>query len=302
MGTTAADSLGPDPMNNYKHSGSITLFGVIGSAVAGFAAGFPLAFIYAWGIIQISDEHAAGLATLAFGALIGAAVWGVARLGKVRNAQIVGVIAVCAATASLYWSWAFWVNNIIHNSGEEELNAITLMQQPHALWEMIKQINQDGTWGTTAGNPTKGTELWILWMCEAVAVVGTAAVTAVTGIKSQPFCEACQVWCSATEKLLLSPVNNLVQTKLQLAQRDLSFLQKLGEGNRKHVHLRAALHSCPSCHELNTLTLRQTAVPQSRFRSPHVILADKMLVSRAEADSFRRTAAGVKQLAKATYG
>jgi hypothetical protein len=289
-------------MNHYKYSGRITPFGVIGSSVAGFAAGFALASIYAWGIIQISEEHAAGLATLAFGASIGAAVWGVARLGKVRNVQIVGIIAGCAATAALYWSWAFWVKNILHNFGEEELNAITLMQQPHALWGLIKLINQEGTWGTTAGHLTKGTELWILWALEAVAVVGAAALTAVTGMQWQPFCEACQVWCSATEKLLLSPVSNIAQTKLQLAQRDLSFLQKLGAGNKNYVHLKAELHSCPNCRELNTLTLQQTAVPQRRHRSPYVTLADKMLVSRAEADSFRNTAAGLKQLAKAAHG
>jgi hypothetical protein len=185
-------------MNNYKYSGRITPFGVIGCAVAGLAAGFALAFIYAWGIVQISEEHAAGLATLAFGALIGAAVWGVARLGKVRNVPIVGIIAGCAGAASLYWSWAFWVTNIANTSGQEQLNAFALMHRPQELWELIKLINQEGTWGTTAGHPTKGTELWILWACEAVAVVGAAALTAVTGMQWQPFCEACQLWCSAT--------------------------------------------------------------------------------------------------------
>jgi hypothetical protein len=298
------------PLNNYKHSGRITLFGVTAAAVAGLAAGFPLAFIYAWGLIRISDQHLSGIATLAYGALIGAIVWLVARSGKVRNVQIVGFLAVCAATASFYWSWAFWVSDIFNNIGperlniigQEELNAFALMQQPHELWELIKLINQDGTWGTMAGHATKGVELWILWVCEAVAVVGTAALTAVTGLQAQPFCEACKVWCPASEKLCLSPVGDLAQTKLQLAQRDFGFLQRLGTGNRNGVHLNAVLHSCPNCQELNTLTLRQTLVPRPRFRSPHVTLADKLLISRSEADLFRRTAAGRKQLSKATHG
>jgi hypothetical protein len=289
-------------MNSYKHSGRITLFGVIATAVAGLAAGFPLAFIYAWGIIRISEEHLSGMATLAYGALIGAVVWLVARSGKVRNVQIVGCLAVCAATASFYWSWAFWVRDILDPTGQEELSAFAFMQQPHALWEQIKLINQDGTWGRIPGNATKGVELWILWVCEAVAVVGTAALTAVTGLQAQPFCEACKVWCSASQKLCLSPAGDLAQTKLQLAQRDFGFLQKLGAGNRYGVHLSAVLHSCPNCRELNTLTLRQTAVPQRRFRSAHVTLADKLLISSSEADLLRRTVAGLKQLSKATHG
>jgi hypothetical protein len=289
-------------MNSYKHSGRMTFFGVIATAVAGLAAGFPLAFIYAWGIIRISEEHLSGMATLAYGALIGATVWLVARSGKVRNVQIVGFLAVCAAAASFYWSWAFWVRDILDPIGQEEVSAFALMQQPHALWEQIKLINQEGTWGTTPGNATKGAELWILWACEAVAVVGTAALTAVTGLQSQPFCEACKVWCSASEKLCLSPAGDLAQTKLQLAQRDFGFLQRLGAGNRNGVHLSAILHSCPNCRKLNTLTLRQTLVPQRRFRAPHVTLADKLLISSSEADWLRRTAAGLKQLAKATHG
>jgi len=289
-------------MNSYKHSGRITFLGVIAAAVAGLAAGFPLAFIYAWGIIRISEEHLSGMATMAYGASIGAIVWLVARSGKVRNVQIVGFLAVCAATASFYWSWAFWVRDILDPIGQEELSAFALMQGPHALWEQIKLINQDGTWGTIGGTATKGAELWILWVCEAVAVVGTAALTAVTGLQAQPFCEACKVWCSASEKLCLSPAGDLAQTKLQLAQRDFGFLQRLGAGNKNGVHLSAVLHSCPNCRKLNTLTLRQTLVPQRRFRSAHVTLADKLLISSPEADLLRRTAAGLKQLSKATHG
>ena len=302
--------MGECQLNNYKHSGRITFFGVIATAVAGLVAGFPLAFIYAWGIVQISEQHLSGMATMAYGTIIGAIVWLVARSGKVRNVQIVGFLAVCAATASFYWSWAFWVTDIFHTVGQEELNTIgleelnafALMQRPHALWELIKLINQDGTWGSIAGNATKGAELWIMWVCEAVAVVGTAALTAVTGLQAQPFCEACKVWCSASEKLCLSPAGDLAQTRLQLAQRDFSFLQRLGVGNRNGVHLSAVLHSCPNCGELNTVTLPQTLGPQRRFRSPHVTLADKLLISRSEADLFRRTAAGLKQLSKVTHG
>ncbi len=286
---------------HYKYSGRFTLLGLIESTVAGLAVGFPLALFYAWGIIRIPEEHLACFATLGYGALIGTVVALVARLGKVRNVQIVVVVAICTAIVSLYWSWAFWVTDIFHTYGQDELSAFALMQRPHALWDLVRQINQHGTWGATADNPTKGTELWILWAVEAVAVPGIAGSVALTWIQAQPFCEACKLWCSSSEKLCLSPVGNLAQVKLQIQQHDFSFLQKLGIGRKNAVHLHAELHSCPSCRELNTLTLRQTAVPQRRFRSPHVTLANKLLVSHMEAESFRHTAAGLKQLSKATH-
>jgi hypothetical protein len=289
-------------MNTYKYSGRITPLGVLAGALAGFGAGFPLAFVYAWGMIRIPEQHLAGIATLAYGAAIGAIVLLVTRAGKVRNVQILGALTLCAAAASFYCSWAFWVKDVFDTFGQEQLDSFTLMQQPQVLWNLMKLINQNGTWGTIADHPTKGVELWILWMFEAVAVLGAAAVTAVAWFQAQPFCETCQRWCSTSEKLFLSPVSNLAQTKLQLAQRDLTFLQKLGAGSKGRVHLSAELHACPKCRELNTLTLRQTRVPQSRFRSPHVTLVDKLLVSRAEADRFRQNAAGLKQQSKATHG
>jgi hypothetical protein len=100
------------------------------------------------------------------------------------------------------------------------------------------------------------------------------------------------------------PVGDVAQTKLLLQQHDLSFLQKLGAGDKKTTNLGAELHSCPNCRELNTLTLRQTFIQQRKFGSPGVkvvTLANKLLVSRLEADTFRQTAQGIKQLSKAAH-
>jgi len=37
------------------------------AARLGLAAGFPLAFVYAWGIIQIDEQKMAAIATLVYG-------------------------------------------------------------------------------------------------------------------------------------------------------------------------------------------------------------------------------------------
>jgi hypothetical protein len=287
----------------YNLSGRFTPIGVLASVAAGLASGFPVAAIYAWGIIQIPEERLACLATISYGALLGAAVALAGKWGKVRNIYVGGALASGSAAISFYCSWAFWVKDILHTFNHENVSAFILMQQPHALWEVIQQINQYGTWGTSAGKPTTGTELWVIWACEGIAVLGTAAMTAVTILQAQPFCERCQLWCSATEKLCLSPASNLGQIKLQLQSRDLSFLQKLGPGNKNMSHLAAELHSCRECHELNTLTLRQTFIERSKFGKPkinHVSLAAKLLLSCQEADLLRDTAQGIKQLSKAT--
>lgn len=286
----------------YKHSGRLTVTGVVASIVAGLAAGFPLAFIYAWGVIRIPEAKLSCIATMVYGGLLGAAVGLAAKWGRVRNAQVGALVAVCTAAGSLYWSWAFWVQNVFLTFAHKELSALALMQRPQVLWGLIKFINRIGTWGMSAGSPTKGTELWVIWALEAATVLAIAALAAAALVQVQPFCEACQLWCSASEKLCLLPVVDLAQTRLLLDQHDLSFLQKLGPGNVKTTHLSAELHSCPNCRELNTLTLRQTFVQPRKFGSPAVKVADlttKLMVSRQEADAFRHTAENLKQLSKA---
>jgi hypothetical protein len=291
-------------MNTYRLSGRFTPIGIIAGIACGLAAGLPLAFIYAWGIIRIPEAKLASITTLAYGAALGAAVAFGARWGKVRNAQVGGFIAFWVAAASLYVSWAFWIKDVFHTFANQELRAVGLMQHPNALWRIIRFVNQYGTWGLSSGSATKGTELWVIWALEATAVLVIAMLAAVSVLKLQPFCETCQIWCTSTEKLCLLPVSDVAQTKLLLQQHDLSFLQKLGAGDKKTTNLGAELHSCPNCRELNTLTLRQTFIQQRKFGSPGVkvvTLANKLLVSRLEADTFRQTAQGIKQLSKAAH-
>jgi len=288
----------------YKHSGKFSANGLIAGVIIGLAAGFPLAYVYAWGIIQIPEVKLACIATMAYGAVVGVATAYGMKVGKVRNSRIAGVAAIIPAGISLYLSWAFWAKNIFLTFAEKELNPFTLMARPQALWDLIKLINQYGTWGMSKGDVTKGTTLWVFWGLEALVVLGCAALATVAILEIQPFCEKCNVWCSSTEKLLLS-AGDPGQTTQSLAKRDLSFLEKLGPGNQKTSHMTAQLHSCVTCGELNTLTLQQTDIVQtSKWRKPtitNVNLAVKLLLSRQEAAAFRNTAQNVKQLAKAAH-
>ena len=291
-------------MTVYKHSGRFSVGGAIFALALGLAAGVPLAFLYSWGVIRIPEVKLACIATMAYGALVGVVAGFGAKWGKVRNVKVTASAAIAAATGSLYCSWAFWVRGVFHTFAHREVSALVLIERPWVLWQLVKFINQYGTWGMSQNSPTTGTELWVIWVLEALTVLGAAALAAVAVIHSQPFCETCGIWCSSSEKLCLSPVADLAQTKLLLDQRDLSFLQKLGPGNKKGSRLDAQLHSCGTCGELNTLTLQQIHIQPRKFGSPQVQtvnLATKLIVSRQEADAFRQTAQGHKQLSQAAH-
>src|SRR5689334_11753928 len=95
----------------YKHSGKFGPIGIVAGMVTGLVAGLPLAYVYAWGIIKIDEQKLACVATLAYAALIGAAIGLGLKVGKVRNPMLGGLVAIMPAAVSLYCSWAFWVKN-----------------------------------------------------------------------------------------------------------------------------------------------------------------------------------------------
>jgi len=286
----------------YHLSGNVEPMGVIFGCAAGLAAGFPLAFVYAWGIIQIDEQKMAAIATLVYGAALGAAPACAMKWGKVRNIMVASVVALATAAGSLYCSWAFWAKNILKTFEQGEVDAFSLMQKPHSLWELVKLINEYGTWGTTKDSPTKGAELWAIWGLEALVVLGIAVTIAIVILESQPFCESCKLWCSASEKLFLWGGENPVPLQRCLETGDLSFIQKLSPGNAKTTHLSAHLHSCPSCGGLNTLTLQHTLIKPAKSGKPkitHTTLGKKLLISHQEADILRNTAQNHKQMAQA---
>lgn len=288
----------------YRHSGRFTVGATIFAGAMGLAGGLPLAFIYSWGVIRIPEVKLACIATMAFGAMIGVVTGLGARWGKVRNLKVAAIAAMAAASGSHYCGWAFWIKNVFHTFAHKELSALVLMQRPLVLWRLVKLTNEYGTWGMSQNSPTTGTALWVIWVLEAAAVLSAAALAAVAVLQHQPFCEACGLWCSSSEKLCLSAVADLAQTKLLLNQHDLSFLQELRPGNKKTSHLNAQLQSCGTCGELNTLTLQQIHVKPRKFGAPQmqtVNLVTKLIVSRPEAEAFRQTAQGHKQLSQAAH-
>lgn len=286
---------------NYRHSGRFTIGGIVLGLFVGIATGIPLAGLYGWGLPRIPEAKLCCIATVIFGGSVGALTALGLKWGKVRNPFLAGAVAVGVATLSFYCSWAFWVKNILHLFAHQRADASFLMLHPDRLWYVVKLINHHGTWGLSGGSPEKGTMLWIVWAVEALTVVGLAGFAAVFLIRHMPFCETCDRWCKA-HSLFLTAADDLAQLKTQIQNRDFSFLSNFAAGNKRASHLAASLHTCPSCNQLNTLTLRQTQIVKRKFGSPSVksfSLANNLLVSQQEADAFRQASLRLSQSAAA---
>ena len=249
----------------YKHSGHFSVSGLLIAAALGCAAALLLGFSYSHGLVLITDERMALVATIAFGGLLGVAVGYGLVWGKVRNQPIAVALTSTVSVLALYMSWAEWVSLTLESEHLETINWLKLAARPGLLWSLICAINQDGTWSLGSDPVTKGTTLWVVWIVEAALVIGLALSIQKAILGLHAFCERCERWCSRGAKIPLARPQNLTQLKLQLEANDLRTLDGLGPASPGGDHLTAELDSCPQCRQLDTLSLTVTTIRKDRI-------------------------------------
>jgi hypothetical protein len=249
----------------YKHSGRFGVSGLLISVGIGSAAALLLGFFYSQGLVLISDERMAVLATVVFGGLLGAAVGYGLVWGKVRNQPVAMAVTSAISAFALYVSWAVWVSLTLETQHVGTVSWMNLAARPGTLWRLICAINQDGTWSLGHDAVTKGTALWAVWIVEAAMVLVCALSIQFAILSLHAFCERCERWCSRGAKITLTLPPSLNQLKLQLEANDLRSLESLGPATPGADHLLAELDSCPQCRQLDTLSLTLTTIRKDRI-------------------------------------
>ncbi len=285
----------------YKLSGNFSPIGLLVAAATGVVAALLLGFFYSRGLVLITDERMAVVATIAFGALLGVAVGYGLVWGKVRN-QTAGAALTSAISAfALYVSWAVWVSITLETQQIGTISWTKLATRPGMLWGLICAINQDGTWSLGHDAVTKGTTLWAVWIVEAAMVIGVAVGIQIAILGLHAFCERCERWCTRGAKIALGLPQNLTQLKLQLEANDLRCLESLGPANAKADHLVAELDSCSQCRQLDTLSLTLTTIRKDKLgrismRKNKVL--EHLLIAPASAQLLRQLSEKTAMAAK----
>jgi hypothetical protein len=285
----------------YKHSGRFTLGGLLIGTITAGAGSLILAYIYARGIIVIPDAKLAAIATLAFGALIGVAAGYGLMFGKVRNEPVGLAVTGAVSALALYVSWAMWVSFVLKSQQVDEVRWTKLVQHPGALWDLMCLINRYGTWGLSSGSATNGWALWVIWILEAVFVIGAALFCGIGVLNHRLFCEACGLWGSRGAKLMLAPPSDVAQLKLQLEANDLRPLENLVPGNKAVDHLVVVLDSCEQCRQFHTMSLTHVTIRRTKTGKPNInntVIARHMLIGAGQAEALRQLSEKVAQTAK----
>lgn len=273
----------------YRHSGHITVDGVLMGLAVGVFGGALLGMLYAW-LLQLAPWVILRVAlAICFGAALGVAPGLLMRARKVRSlTHGVAVVAVGAIT-SFYVSWCFWIYLLMHQSEPQTTLAsfLGLLLQPQLIWKIAGMLAVEGVWGLDKSGPVSGIALWIVWGVEALVVIGGAILAARHQLWRDPFCESCQSWCEVEGDSVWVGAVDANELKSRLEAGDFHYL----EVNRirpeeNWAYYRVDLHRCP-CRQTQTLSVNWVTLRKDGNRNEKLIV-DKLLVSGVEAETVRK--------------
>jgi hypothetical protein len=279
----------------YKHSGHTPLASLLLAGALGVVAGVVIAVVYAYTIEYVPFIKLRFVATIGFGALVGAVTAGIAKAGKVRSTAVVLALVGVVTLVAYYFSWVIWLKLVFADAFAErgvDLTVARLASRPLLLADLIRAVYENGTWAISKSDKeaTSGVMLGVVWLVEVVAIFGMAFVVAVPMVRSQMFCEQCNRWCGNPATLRQLAPADVPALRRALELHDWAYLATLPAGGPPH-YLTLELHGCPACRDLHAVSVRETKQTVDKkgkvTQTQAKLVIDKLVVTRDEAEWLR---------------
>ena len=219
----------------YKPSGIIPVKGIFISLITAFVITVILSIIYIalqWFIpfIYLNLFIAAGLG---FG--VGGAVFIAIGSGKIRNTKYEGVLAALCGLLAWYCQWGLFVSLMSEAEGSmgggmwvrSSFNLTGfwyILTHPDILFQAMLSLNDAGTF-TLKHNTVSGTLLWVVWVIEALIIIGGPILFSLSGRSTNPFSEQNDQWMEQRD----------VEGKLKSVADPDHMIQELSAGNLKFL-------------------------------------------------------------------
>ncbi len=215
----------------YRPSGIIPGKGVVLSIVTGIILTLLLSVVYIALQWFIPFIYLNAFITIGLGIGILVSLDFALGIGKIRNTKYAFILSVFCGLLALYAQWALFVSLMYEATGNMgggtwvkssfNLNGFWyIFTHPKLLFDAVISLNEVGTFSIKK-SPVSGGFLWIVWLIEAVMIVGIPAILALSGKASKPFSELTDTWMHEKE----------LETRLDFIEDKEGFVQKLINGN-----------------------------------------------------------------------
>jgi hypothetical protein len=256
----------------YQPSNRFSVGGLLLYVLGGVATAAVLALVYVYAVWYIPLIYVNFFATVGFGLVLGLVLSRLARAGKLRNPALAGGLALLVGLVAEYLQWGVYLTLLVNTTDVDEFGSglrqfsiasttfspdlfLNIISRPGAMLSVISQVSETGSW-SLFGAQVSGVVLWLVWLVEAVIVVGLPALTARSAAKA-PYSETAGEWAveeAMTRRAPLFTVAGEAAAALQSGQ-----LQPLAV-NSDPVFCRLKLYAAP-----NDATCRYASLEQVRI-------------------------------------
>lgn len=278
----------------YRHSGKVSLVGLLSGAAATFVGAPLVATVYSIAIAYIPFIYLNAILSGVFGGAVGFGVALAMKWGKVRNTWLIMASAFGATLFAHYIGWMVWVA-VMFFRADAEVPVVAILFPP-TFFEIIGELGSEGVWTIGRSNtPVSGFFLWLVWCLEALIVFGASLFAAFATAEGEPFCEACQSWCRAHEDVLrLTGHAESSSMSSRLLVHDLSVLTEASRpAASDQAWHQVDLCLCEKCGGTNTLTLSHVTLSYDKKGNAQTkkdALIDRLLLSNEQASWVRGVA------------
>ena len=202
-------------------------------------------------------------ALMALGALLGIFPAMLMSRLHARSTPAVLVLTLIESLAALYSAWFFWFVSYFQYFGRP---FPLRLASPLQLARFIQFLSTKGVWTSFSVHPA-GPALWAIWIGEAAVIIGIALFIAARAARNRVYCESCKKWGSTRSLMQTRPIKSELLRKNLFAGNfeSLASAEKSPDGDSAWNQF--TLEGCPSCDNLQTLTVERARLERDRRRT-----------------------------------
>lgn len=221
--------------------------------IRGIPAALILGVIYVYLTKWIPFIYLECLITMGYGAILGFIIGAGAESGNSRNKAQVGLVSTAIGLLAVLWVWVFYFH--VHGG--------VWVLDPLGLLMLVTKLGsvQTMTVGrfSSSGITISGLGIYLIWLCEALMIIGFAIATAVQTIASHPFCENCMKWTESVPdgSIRMKPfdLNAFLAAVAEWNRTYFDALELAAPDDKEGFTLKFA--HCPRCQNLIALSMDQ---------------------------------------------
>lgn len=270
----------------YRHSGQCSSASLFATLAAGCLAALILGPIYAIIVFYMPIVYVNVLLTFGIGVLMGYIIKKVAMARHVRSLAMIVLIAAISALVAIYAAFVGWLLPVTQWTYFAYL--------PGDMLGVLEQVVEQGVWSLKGGT-VKGTFLIIVWVCEALVILGATIYFAYEEIAKTPYCENCSQWLPL--KTLVGPFEKIADPKALRADLEQGNFAALG--NIKPLAADAGatefadyeLTDCPSCPDMAVVSIRNVTLvadKEGKITPKIQVLVDRLLIDHDSCELIKQ--------------